>query len=58
MATYSSIPAWKIPCTEEPGGLQSMGSQSRTRLSNRTCTREMTRPGVVESELAVGLVPG
>ena len=24
-ATYSSIPAWKIPWTEEPGGLQSMG---------------------------------
>ena len=27
MATHSSIPAWKIPRTEEPGGLQSMGSQ-------------------------------
>ena len=27
MATYSSIPAWKIPWTEEPGGLQSMGLQ-------------------------------
>ena len=27
MATYSSIPAWRIPWTEEPGGLQSMGSQ-------------------------------
>ena len=27
MATYSSILAWKIPRTEEPGGLQSMGSQ-------------------------------
>ena len=24
MATHSSIPAWKIPWTEEPGGLQSM----------------------------------
>ena len=31
MATHSSILAWEIPCTEEPGGLQSMGSQSRTR---------------------------
>ena len=30
MATHSSIPAWEIPWTEEPGGLQSMGSQSRT----------------------------
>jgi len=27
MATYSSILAWKIPRTEEPGRLQSMGSQ-------------------------------
>ena len=27
MATHSSILAWKTPCTEEPGGLQSMGSQ-------------------------------
>ena len=27
MATHSSILAWKIPWTEEPGGLQSMGPQ-------------------------------
>ena len=27
IATHSSTLAWKIPCTEEPGGLQSMGSQ-------------------------------
>ena len=27
MATHSSIPAWRIPWTEEPGGLQSMESQ-------------------------------
>ena len=27
MATHSSILAWKIPWTEEPGGLQSMGLQ-------------------------------
>ena len=26
MATHSSTLAWKIPWTEEPGGLQSMGS--------------------------------
>ena len=37
MATYSSILAWKIPWTEEPGGLQPMGSpaKSRTRLNTR-----------------------
>ena len=27
MATHSSIPAWRIPWTEESGGLQSVGSQ-------------------------------
>ena len=27
MATHSSIPAWRIPWTEEPGGVQSMGAQ-------------------------------
>ena len=27
MATHSDILAWRIPWTEEPGGLQSMGSQ-------------------------------
>ena len=28
MATHSSILAWRIPWTEDPGGLQSMGSQT------------------------------
>ena len=32
MATHSSIPAWRIPCTEELGGLQSVGAQSQTQL--------------------------
>jgi len=30
IATHSNILAWGIPWTEEPGGLQSLGSQSRT----------------------------
>ena len=30
MATHSSILAWRIPWTEEPGGLQTMGSQRVT----------------------------
>ena len=35
MATHSSILAWRIPRTEEPGGLQPMGSQkSWTQLSD------------------------
>ena len=33
MATHSSILAWEIQRTEEPGGLQFMGSQSRTQLT-------------------------
>ena len=33
MATQSSLLAWEIPWTEEPVGLQSMESQSRTGLS-------------------------
>ena len=32
METHSSILAWRIPWTEVPGRLQSMGSQSRTQL--------------------------
>ena len=35
MATHSRILAWTIPWTEEPGGLQSMGSQNgQTKLSD------------------------
>ena len=32
MATHSSVLAWRSPWTEEPGGLQSTGSQSWTHL--------------------------
>ena len=39
MATHSSILAWRIPWTEEPGRLQSTGvAKSRTRLSDLTFT--------------------
>ena len=34
MATHSSILAWETPWTEEPGGLQSIGLQSQTQLSD------------------------
>ena len=34
MATHSSILAWRIPWTEEPGGLLSMALQSQTQLNN------------------------
>ena len=38
MAPHSSTLAWKIPWTEEPGRLQSMGSLGQTRLSDFTFT--------------------
>ena len=38
MATHSSTLAWQIPWTEEPDRLQSMGSRSRTQLSDFTFT--------------------
>ena len=39
MVTHSNILAWEIPWTEEPGGLQSKGSQkSGIQLSNSTTT--------------------
>ena len=37
MATHSSIPAWRIPWTEEPGGLHSMGLQ---RVRHNLTTRQ------------------
>ena len=44
MATHFSILAWRIPRTDEPGGLQSMGSQrvdttKRLSLSPTPCPR-------------------
>ena len=38
MAAHPSLLAWRIPWTEEPGGLQSTGLQSRTELRNETKT--------------------
>ena len=40
MAAHSSVLAWRIPWSEEPGGLQSMGSpaKSQTLLSDFTLT--------------------
>ena len=46
MATHSSIPAWRIPWTEEPGGLQSMGLQ-RVRHNWATNTTTTNYLGTV-----------
>ena len=42
LATLSSILAWRIPWTEEPGGLQSMGSQRVGHTEQLTHTRTHT----------------
>ena len=54
MATHSSILGWEIPWIEEPGGLLSTVSQSRTPLSEHTCMswRWETSP-CLSSRLAV-----
>ena len=44
MATHSSIPAWRNPRTEEPGGLQSIGSQ---RVVHNLATKPRPRGGVL-----------
>ena len=61
MATHSSTLAWKITWTEEPGGLQSVGSLSQTQLSDFTFTfhfhaleKEMT----THSSVLAWRVPG
>ena len=53
MAPHSSTLAWKIPWTEEPGRLQSIGSLSRTRLSDFTFTFHFH---ALEKEMATHLV--
>ena len=60
IATYSRILAWRIPWTEEPGGLQSMGvaksltwlKQQNTHTQNKTNKQDLTW---VENQLAVDM---
>ena len=47
MANHCSILAWRIPWTEEPGGLQFMGSQSRTWLSDWAQSGMIVREGAL-----------
>ena len=68
-ATQSSIPAWRIPWTEEPGRLQSMGSQrggheesdTTERLSRSPCSVELTVLKVAELKdippLKINVIP-
>ena len=55
MATHSSILVWRIPWTEEPGGLQSMGSQRvRHDWSNQACMHGIATPPYHTSRPRVG----
>ena len=42
MATHFSILAWKIPCTEKPCGLQSMGGSEELDMTEHACTHGIT----------------
>ena len=63
MTTHSSIPAWRIPWTEEPGELQCMGSQesdtsAQLNYHQRICGPHLLASGwTVSRELAQGLTP-
>ena len=62
MATHSSMLAWKIPWTEEPGGLQSMGvAKSRTQLSDLTFTfhfHALEKEMATHSSMLAWRIPG
>ena len=56
MATHSRVLAWRIPWTEEPGGLQSMGSHTRmllmegsVQLISASASRLRNAPGALTS---------
>ena len=53
MATHSSVLAWRIPWTEEPGGLQSMGLQ-RVRLGNSATTMEIHHSAKIDLSMGFG----
>ena len=59
MAPHSSTLAWKIPWTEEPGRLQSMGSLSRTQLSDFTYHfHSLEKEMVTHSSVLAWRIPG
>ena len=52
METYSSVLAWRIPWTEEPGELESMGLQkSRTALKQLTLTQPPGKMLIIQGEV-------
>ena len=53
MATHSSILSWRIPGTEEPGGLPSMGSQTQTRLMRLSSSSSIQEGRVNPGQCAI-----
>ena len=61
MATHRSTLAWRIPWTEEPGGLQSMGSLRVGRLSDFTFTfhfQALEKEMATHSRVLAWRIPG
>ena len=56
MATHPSILAWRIPWTEEPGGLQSMGSQRTGHSWASEHTVTYCNVGQEEGDMATNLI--
>ena len=55
MTTHSSVCAWKIPWTEEPGRLLSIGSHSQTRLKRLSTRTTQFNLLILETEKESGL---
>jgi len=53
MATHSSVPAWRIPGTGEPGGLPSMGSQNWTRLKQLSSSSSSKPESILADSLKI-----
>ena len=51
IATHSSILVWRIPCSEEPGGLQLIGSQSQTWLFDQHTRTVFCKQGLLDFQL-------
>ena len=61
MATHSSIHAWEIPGTEEPGGLQSTKSHKESDTTEQLSTQVITRSGAFiceQGQISVTLCGG
>ena len=54
MATHSSILAWRIPRTEEPGGLQSMGSQELDTTEQLSTAHSSLKSSVIPLQFRLG----